>query len=153
MELVNLKKSQIGKCGELLVQYRLLMSGIESAHLTTDSGIDLVAYSPRNKEPLTIQVKSNKKPKPGGGGTGKDALDWWIPDDNPADLAAFTDLSTSRVWLMRPKEVAALAQQHSSGRYHLYMYVDPTAKPRTKNLAHVYEFEKYLLENRVHEFF
>ena len=152
MVSMNLKKSQIGKCGELLVQLRLLMTGIESAHLTTDSGIDLVAYSPRKREPLTIQVKSNLKPKPGGG-SGKEALDWWIPDDNPADLAAFTDLSTSRVWLMRQKEVAALAQQHSSGRFHLYMYVDPTAKPRTNNLAHVYEFEKFLLENRVHEIF
>jgi hypothetical protein len=31
---------QIGKLGELLVQYRLLSFGIESAHLTTDSAGD-----------------------------------------------------------------------------------------------------------------
>ncbi len=33
---------QIGKCGELLVQYLLLKRGIESALLTTDYGIDLI---------------------------------------------------------------------------------------------------------------
>jgi hypothetical protein len=37
---------QIGRCGELLVQHRLLKLGIESAALTTDTGIDLVAYAP-----------------------------------------------------------------------------------------------------------
>jgi hypothetical protein len=36
-------KQQIGKSGELLVQYKLLLHGIESSPLTTDSGIDLVA--------------------------------------------------------------------------------------------------------------
>lgn len=43
---MDLKPAQIGRCGELLVQYRLLKFGIESAPLTTDSGIDLVAYAP-----------------------------------------------------------------------------------------------------------
>ena len=148
-----LNKQQIGKCGELLVQYQLLLKGIESAHLTTDSGIDLVAYSNKKKEPKTVQVKSNLKAKPGGG-RGKAGLDWWVPEDNPSDLIAFVDLSSNRVWLMTQPEVAALAQQHSSGRHHLYMYVDPTAKPKkTGRLAHVYEFERYLLENRAHEFF
>jgi hypothetical protein len=151
--VAGLSKQQIGKCGELLVQYQLLLKSIESAHLTTDSGIDLVAYSAKKQEPLTIQVKSNLKPKPGGG-KGKAALDWWIPADNPADLCAFVDLSNERVWLMTLPEVAELAQQHSSGRHHLYMYVDPTAKPRDSGrLVHAYEFERYLLENRAHEFF
>jgi hypothetical protein len=36
----------IGAAGELLVQYKLLKQGIDSAAMTTDSGIDLVAYSP-----------------------------------------------------------------------------------------------------------
>lgn len=57
-----MKAAQIGKCGELLVQYQLLLRGIESAQLTTDSGIDLVAYSPKNEKPLTIQVKANLQP-------------------------------------------------------------------------------------------
>jgi len=49
----KLTTQQIGKLGELLVQYRLLSFGIESAHLTTDSGIDLVAYSPNRNTAFT----------------------------------------------------------------------------------------------------
>jgi len=147
-----LKKAQIGKCGELLVQYQLLLNGIESAHLTTDAGVDLVAYSSKNK-PITIQIKSNLKPKQAGG-KGKLALDWWVPDDNPADLLAFVDLSRSKVWVMSKNEIFKVAQQHSSGRFHLYMYVDPTHEPKkTDRKTYAYEFENYLLENRIHELF
>ena len=35
--------------------------------MTTDSGIDLVAYASTTAIPHTIQVKTNLKPKPGGG--------------------------------------------------------------------------------------
>jgi hypothetical protein len=56
--------------------------------------------------------------------------------------------------LFTREEISALAQQRSSGRLHLFMYTDPTAQPRKLNrLAHSYEFEKYLLENRVHAHF
>ena len=61
-----MNKQQIGKAGELLVQYKLLRSGIESSPLTTDSGIDIVAFSKRQQKPFTIQVKTNEKPKPSG---------------------------------------------------------------------------------------
>jgi len=94
----KLTTQQIGKLGELLVQYRLLSFGIESAHLTTDSGIDLIAYAP-SREPVTIQVKANLKPKPGGG-KGKAALDWWVPENSPAKLFAFVDVSENRVWVI-----------------------------------------------------
>ena len=148
-----LNKQQIGKCGELLVQYKLLLNRVESAHLTTDSGIDLVAYSPKTKESITIQVKANLKAKPGGG-RGKLALDWWVPEDSPADLVALADLSTNRVWLLNMEEISEFAQQHSSGRYHIYRYIDPTVKPsKAKRRVFAYEFEKFLLENRVHIYF
>jgi len=35
----------------LLVQYRLLLLGVESAPMSTDTGIDLVAYSPAMLQP------------------------------------------------------------------------------------------------------
>jgi len=82
---MRLATAQIGRAGELLVQYRLILLGVESAPMSTDAGIDLVAYSPITKLPSTIQVKSNLKPKPGGG-KGKVALDWWLSDDSPAAL-------------------------------------------------------------------
>ena len=87
-----LSKAQIGRCGELLVQYRLLRRRIESAPMTTDAGIDLVAYSPNSVRPVTIQVKTNLQPKPGGG-RGKLALDWWISEASPAELVALVDLA------------------------------------------------------------
>lgn len=149
----GLSTAQIGRCGELLVQQRLLLHGIESAPMSTDVGIDLVAYSDHKQQPLTIQVKANLKPKPGGG-TGKAALDWWIPEDCPAHLVALVDLSTDRVWLLSQAEVLALAQQRSGGRCHLYMYTDPTAKPRISGRkVHLHEFEGLILSNRVHAIF
>lgn len=148
-----MKKAQIGKCGELLVQYQLLLRGIESAPLTTDSGIDLVAYSPRNARPVTIQVKANLRAK-AGGGKGKEALDWWVPENNPAYYVALVDLSSQRIWILSQAEIGVLSQQTSNGRHHLYMYVDPTVmQKKTGRLVHSYEFEKYLLQNCVHKIF
>lgn len=150
---MQLSKAQIGKCGELLVQYRLLLCGIESAPMSTDTGVDLVAFSPGNGDARTIQVKTNHKSKPGGG-SGKAALDWWLRDDSPAELVAFVDLSSEQVWLMTHAEVEEIAQQHSGGRFHSYMYTDPTARPRKKDrLNHQWEFQRFLIENHVHSTF
>jgi len=96
----TLRKAQIGRCGELLVQYRLLKHGIESASMTTDAGIDLVAYSPRSGQAVTIQVKANLQPKPAGG-RGKKLLSWDLRETSPAQMVALVDLSTERVWLFR----------------------------------------------------
>ncbi len=149
----NVSTSQIGRCGELLVQYQLLRRGIESAPMTTDTGVDLVAYAPEAARPFSIQVKTNLKPKPGGG-KGKAALDWWVRDDTPALLIAFVDLSSQKIWLMRREELDALAQQRPRGRFHLYMYTDPTARAKKPGRrTHIYEFERYLLENRAHDVF
>lgn len=129
------------------------MLGVESAALSTDAGIDLVAYAPRVMGAQTIQVKTNYRSKPSGG-KGKEALDWWIAEDNPAQLVALVDLSSKRIWIFQKTELAMLAQQRSSGRLHLYMYTDPTHKPKkTDRLAHSHEFEKYKLEKRAHSLF
>lgn len=148
----SLSKQRIGKCGELLVQLELLKRGVESAPMTTDSGIDLVAYSDRRRDALTIQVKANERPKPGGG-TGRLALDWWVPADSPADLVAFVDHSSARIWLLTMKELAASAQQQSSGRYHFFMSVDPAYKPKKDRPSRDSEFERFLLERRLDSLF
>lgn len=150
---MKITKAQIGKAGELLVQQKLLLYGVESASLTTDSGIDLVAYSAKRQNAITIQVKTNLKAKPGGG-KGRLAIDWWAPQDSPADLFAFVDLERSRVWLIKKTELDTLAQQKPEGRYHFFMTVDPTAKARRDGKPfHDYEFEKFLIENRIHKLF
>lgn len=148
-----LKTAQIGRYGELLVQYLLLLRGVESAPMSTDSGVDLVAYAPKMPGPTTIQVKANLQPK-ASGGKGKSALDWWIPDEMPSQLVGLVDLSTQRLWMFKAEEIPSLAQQHPKGRYHLHMYTDPTTRPTKPNrLSHVYEFEKYLFGNRARELF
>jgi hypothetical protein len=150
---LKLTTQQIGKCGELIVQYRLLSHGIESAPLTTDAGIDLVAFSNKKNIAVTIQVKTNQKPKPGGG-KGKLSIDWWVPEKSPSDLLAFVELKRERVWLVETKILPKLAQQHPEGRYHFFMSTDPTSKPRKDGLKfNDYEFERYLLENVVHKLF
>ena len=50
---VSLSATQIGRCGDLLVQYELLLRGVESAPLSTDAGVDLVAYAPKAREEQT----------------------------------------------------------------------------------------------------
>jgi hypothetical protein len=149
----KLTTAQIGKCGKILVQYRLLLLGIESAPMSTDTGVDLVAYSPNRQSAYTIQVKTNLKPKPGGG-SGKSALDWWVPETSPAQFVALVDLSNERVWLLSHAELLTHAQQRSTGRAHIYMYTDPSARPRkTDRFSHQWEFEGFLLANRVHSAF
>lgn len=118
-----LSTAQIGKSGELLVQYRLLLLGIEFASMSTDTGVDLVAYSPKLQDAITIQVKTNLQPKPGGGKGGKAALDWWVSESVPAALVALVDLQSEKVWLLKREELDQLAQQRSSGRFHIYMHV------------------------------
>jgi hypothetical protein len=148
----KINTQRIGKCGELLVQLELLKRGVESAPMTTDAGIDLVAFSDRRRDALTIQVKTNDRPKPGGG-TGRLALDWWVPVDSPANLVAFVDLSSSRVWLLTMKELAECAQQQSSGRYHFFMSVDPAYLPKKVRPSRDVDFVQFLLERRVDSLF
>lgn len=110
----KLTTQQIGRLGELLVQYELLLRGVDSVPMTTDAGIDLVAYSAAKGRSFTIQVKTNLAPS-----KGSPAVDWWIDDNCPADLYALVDLSTRRVWLFDKQQLAELAQQRSNGRLHL----------------------------------
>jgi hypothetical protein len=113
--------------------------------MTTDAGVDLVAFSPSSQRAITVQVKSSDAPKPGGG-KGKLALDWWIADDCPSELAALVDVATDTAWLLTKGELATFAQQHSGGRYHLYMYVDRTAMPRGLRPAMQAGFDAHRLE-------
>ena len=147
-QIGRLTTQQIGRLGELLVQYELLRLGIDSAPMTTDAGIDLVAYSPDKKSSFTIQVKANLAPKPGGG-KGAAAIDWWVDEDCPAEWMAFADISTRRVWLLTRQELDSAAQQRSNGRRHLYMYTDPDAGTRAYERNGDARFSQFLFQNRI----
>lgn len=113
----------IGAAGELLVQYKLLKLGFDSARLSTDSGIDLVVYAPGATRATTVQVKSKLIPTPAGG-KGHPALAYTFPHDLRAETLALVDLSSDAAWLLTREEALGLAQQHrQDGSRHLYWYV------------------------------
>ncbi|HUV26844.1 MAG TPA: hypothetical protein VMW34_05695 [Anaerolineales bacterium] len=147
-----MNNQQIGRSGELLLQYKLLLLGIESSHMKTSSGIDLVAYSPRNRRAYTVQVKTNEKPTPSGD-NGKLSLEWWVPDDCPADLVAFVDLSTISVWLFSTGEIPKYSQKRYRGRQNFYFFVDPTVDLHSGQFSHQVHFNDFVVEKRAPVFF
>jgi hypothetical protein len=142
----RLSTQHIGRLGELLVQYELLRCGIDSAPMSTDAGVDLVAYSEAKAKSFTIQVKTNLAPKPGGG-KGAPGNDWWVAENCPAELYVFVDISTRRAWILTKQELESAAQQRSSGRLHFGMYTKPGPLAYERNGD--WRFAKFLFENRV----
>ena len=116
VEMVKLAPRQVGRCGELLVQYMLLKWGVESSPLTTDTGIDLVAYSGIKGKPLTIQVKTSSHLGPAG----DKWLLWQIPEDCPADYIAAVDLVRNKFWLIRTEEFKQIARPVGNRRLRLW---------------------------------
>jgi hypothetical protein len=142
----------IGAAGELLVQYRLLKAGIDSARLTTDAGIDLVVYAPGNATATTVQVKSNLAAGPAGG-KGQLSRGWNFPHTCPAQLLALVALDVDRAWLLTRAEARELAQQHSpKGIRRLYWFLEPPTGGAA-GARHEAEMEQYMLENRVAKLF
>jgi hypothetical protein len=124
----SLTTQHIGAAGELLVQYQLLKYGIDSARLTTDSGIDLVMYVPGTKHAATIQVKSVAVPKPATP-NGKPIVGVGFPHTCKAQWLAICDLSRNRVWLFTIDRARKLAQQHNSkGLRQLYWHIESTER-------------------------
>jgi hypothetical protein len=83
-------------------------------------GYHLVAKRGQSTQALSILVKTNWKPKPAGG-NGPPALAWSVPLDFSADVVAFADLESGRVWLITREELPTTAQQHSSSAHQLVM--------------------------------
>lgn len=131
----------IGAAGELLVQYQLLKFGIDSARLTTDSGIDLVMHLPNQggvEIAATVQVKTKRQPVPAGG-KGKYSLNWPVPTKEKAQWLACVDMSRDAVWLFRIDEAFKYAKQTPPS---LYWFVDDAPKDALRET----EMAEYRLE-------
>ena len=115
----------IGAAGELLVQFRLVRNGIDSARLATDSGVDLVAYPPGTGRALTVQVKTVERSTPAGG---KGALSTGVvfPRECPAEYLAIVRLSDETVWMFPILDALRLSKQVVP---RLYWFVDASSAP------------------------
>jgi hypothetical protein len=143
----------IGAAGELLVQYQLLKLGIDSARLTTDSGIDLVVHAPATGSATTVQVKTVERSTPAGG-KGRMAIGWNFPHATPARLLAFAFLDRDLVWIMTTAEARQLAQQHTaSGGRRLYLYTDLTTPQQAGVPLLITDVDPYLLVTRAPQLF
>jgi hypothetical protein len=141
----------IGAAGELLVQYRLLKLGNDSARLTTDAGIDLVVYAPGRAEATTVQVRPtslrNLLAK------GQLSRGWDFPHTCPAQLLALVALDSDCVWLFTIAEARELAQQHSPrGIRRLYWFVEPPTGGGA-SARHEGQMTRFLLEERALQLF
>lgn len=109
--------------------------------------VHLVARYPGALAEVAIAVKATMGTRPGGG-QGRLALDWWIKDAIPADQVALVDLMADRVWLFTMEELRALAQQHSDGRHHVFMVVEP--QENSKHTRYLVEhFAEYLVSDQL----
>ena len=124
---------QVGRCGELLVQYRLLRSGIDSAPMTTDYGIDLLAYDRKTDKTVSIQVKTSTHRTDETDPTSKSK--WVVWDKGEQDIAQFiaaVDWNREKVWLFKIGEFEKYATG-SEGRW-LWWYV-PDHKPERTTIT------------------
>jgi hypothetical protein len=99
----------IGAAGELLDQYELLKLEIDSARLITDSGVDLVVYTPSTGEASTVQVKTVRSPTPAGG-RGRAAIGWNFGDSLRGEPQVFVPsrLQAGLRFVDRPLDLSVL---------------------------------------------
>lgn len=151
--MVNLSTQQIGRYGELLVQYMLLKHGVESAQLTTDPGIDLVAFpnvkaSPEERrKPLTIQVKTSTH----RGSTDDQWLEWEIPEACPADYIALVDFNRDKFWLIGTEEFKKIAQHAAKGQLRLWWSLPEYQSTRSKRKEE--QFKEYEMNATIRKVF
>lgn len=145
--MVKLASRQVGRCGELFVQYILLKWGVESSPLTTDIGIDLVAYSSVKGKPLTIQVKTSTH----RGSTNDKWLLWQIPEDCPADYIAAVDLYRNKFWLINTEGFRQIGRSAGTGQLRLWWSLPGYESKRTKRREE--QFIKYEMDNIIPKVF
>ncbi len=136
----ELTSQQVGRCGELLVQYHLLKEGIESAPMTTDSGIDLVAFSSgvAAAKPITIQVKTSRHRSDQ---TSAWVL-WEVPGDCHTDYVAIVDLDRNKAWMLPTQEFLQKGTKAGSNRRLLWSVDSRWKSPHAEA-----DFQRYEIDS------
>ena len=147
LDMVERSSQQVGRCGELLVQYHLLKHGVDSASPTTDKGIDLVAFHGTNQKAVTIQVKTSSHRSDS---TSK-WLHWQIPEDCPSMYVAAVDLEDNRFWLLETARFKKESQQ-SGEEYRLWWYI-PEHRPERATMKRQEDFSEFEMDIAVPRIF
>ena len=143
--MLSASELQIGRCGELLVQSRLLRYGIESSAMTVDYGIDLIALRMKRNNKITstvsIQVKTTATLFKDGK---QEGYSWPFPRKSPADLIAFVavDKIPERIWLFDYAELRKLRERRKKAEGSNFdLYTKAVRTPWTTE-----NFKSHLLE-------
>lgn len=148
--MVKLTTQQIGRCGELLVQYMLLKHGVESARLTTDPGVDLVAFRDIKQKPVTIQVKTCSPRSELKYPTGGKWLEWWVSDECAADYVAVVDFDRQKFWLLSTGEFRQRGAR-TGGGHRLWWYIPGHEYGSTKKREE--KFKEYEMDAAIPKVF
>ena len=140
---MGLTTQQIGKCGELFVQYKLLTFGVESAPMTTDYGIDLVALLPKTTEIAKIQVKATRAKREGTARW----VEWPLPKQSEAQYFALVDIERNKGWLLHSQQIREFSRSMKEN-WLLWWYIishTPGKKgSRSESEVSNYEIEKVI---------
>jgi len=127
----------------------LLKHGIESAPLTTDTGIDLVAYPrtvnnawPLNR-PATIQVKASTH----RGDSSDKYIEWDVPENCPADFIALVDLDRNKLWLFPLSDFKKKSAK--AGKETRRLWWCPPGYEYQKQKRHESDFADYEMDNGI----
>ena len=136
-DLKNLSTQQVGRCGEVLVQFELLKHGIDSAPMTTDVGIDLVALNPKTKDYVTIQVKTSSSYEDGTSRW----VDWNMRKTCIAEYVATVDLKRNKIWMFTKEKFEVISTRTGKESRRLWWYI-PGHRPKTSTLSRFEEHFK-----------
>ena len=141
---------QVGRCGELLVQYKLLKHGVDSAPMTTDYGIDLVAFAHKTQPTVTIQVKATERHHTDATSAW---VEWAMPKKCIADYVAVVDLERDKAWLLGREEFESASQRTTDEGRRLWWYV-PEPRYDSREPKRMEEhYEEYRMDSSIPKVF
>lgn len=112
----------INETGKILVQYKLLKSGIKSAEATDTERGNIVAFTKNSLTPKVIAVKSAAEPELSKV-KGRQFLKWSLSHQTKYDFVALVDISREKLWLLKHNEFKRLSRSYrkcSTLSYRIY---------------------------------